>query len=91
MEDRSPVDFFRLFFTSEILQLIYTETQRYYQQYLERERVYLQDHPKARAHEWKRAPLLMKEIEIFLAILIGMGVCGLPTLRYPDSMCEYIL
>ena len=81
MEDKSPIDF-RLFFGSQVLQLIHTETQSYTYQYLEREKEYLEAHPKARAHEWRRAPLLLKEIEVFLAILIGMGICGFPTMRY---------
>ena len=65
MEEKSPVDFFQLFFSSQILQLIHTETRRYAQQYLERERErereHLEQHPKARAHEWTRIPFTLKE------------------------------
>jgi hypothetical protein len=66
---------------------ILSETQHYTEQYLERERDYLQQHPSAMAHEWRRAPLLLKEIEVFLAIMIAMGICGLPTLRYMYTHC----
>ena len=86
MEQKSPIDFFRLFFSGQVLQLIHTETKRYTEQYLEREREHLEQHPKARAHEWRRAPLLLKELEIFLAILIAMGICGFPTLRYTGKI-----
>ena len=88
MESKSPLDFFRLFFSREVIQLIHTETRRYAEQYLERERDYLQQHPKARAHEWTKHPILLKEIEVFIAIVIAMGICGLPTLRYVNNMCK---
>ena len=81
MEDKAPIDFFRMFFDGEVLDLIHSETSRYVDQYLEREREHLQQHPKARAHEWRRAPLLLKEVEVFLALIIAMGICGFPTLR----------
>ena len=81
MEGSGPIDFFRLFFNEEVLELIHSETTQYTNQYLEREEEYLAQHPQARAHEWRRAPLTMKEVEVFLALLIGMGICGFPTMR----------
>ena len=60
MEEKSPVDFFRLFFSGQVLDLIHHETKRYTDQYLQNEREYLQQHLKARAHEWRKAPLLLK-------------------------------
>ena len=77
----APVDFFRLMFDGDVLNLIFTETNRYASQYLEREREHLESHPKARAHDWKKKELTIKEIEAFLALLIAMGLCGFPTLR----------
>ena len=82
MENSTPIDFFRLFFTGRVLHLIYNETRRYADQYMEREREHLEQHPKARAHDWRRAPLMLKEVEVFLSVIIAMGVCGFPTLRY---------
>ena len=81
MRDKAPVDFFHLFFDDRVLDLILRETTRYAEQYLEREREHLETHPHARAHEWRRLPLSLKEVEVFLALLIGMGICGYPTLR----------
>lgn len=81
MENKSPIDFFRLFFNDEVMSLILTETRRYTDQYFVREREYLDQHPQARAHMCQRAPLTLKELDIFLALIIGMGVCGFPTLR----------
>ena len=82
MSESSPIDFFRLFFSDRVLDLIYTETTRYASQYLEREREHLAKHPQARAHDWRKTPLTRKEVEVFLVLLIGMGLCGFPTLRY---------
>ena len=81
MENRRPIEFFRLYFDEEVLELLHSETRRYIDQYLEREKEHLEQHPQARAHEWRRAPLTMKEVEVFLTLLIAMGVCGFPTLR----------
>ena len=82
MSESSLIDFFRLFFSDRVLDLIYTEITRYASQYLEREREHLAKHPQARAHDWRKAPLTRKEVEVFLALLIGMGLCVFPTLRY---------
>ena len=51
MEDKDPIDFFHLFLDRWVLDLLHKETMRYTDQYLEREREFLQKHPKARAHE----------------------------------------
>ena len=82
MEDKQPIDFFRLFFSSDVMDLIFIETRRYIQQYLEREEDFLENHPQARAHELRRTPLQEKELDVFLALIIAMGVCGFPSLRY---------
>ena len=42
---------------------------------------HLSDHPTARAHDWIRAPMSLKEVDALLAMVIGMGIVGLPTLR----------
>ena len=81
MENKEPIDFFHVFFDGRVLDLIHRETTRYTQQYLEREKEHLDAHPQARAHEWRRAPLTLKEVEIFLALIIAMGICGFPTMR----------
>ena len=81
MTEKSPLDFFRLFFSNDVMDLLFEETKRYIDQYLEREREYMQRHPQCRAHEWLRAPLVKKELDVFIALVIGMGACGFPTLR----------
>ena len=41
MEDKSPINFFRLLFSGQVLDLIYRETRRYIDQYREREKEYI--------------------------------------------------
>ena len=74
MDGKLPIDYFRLMFDDRVLNLILTETTRYAEQYLEREEAYLEQHPKARAHDWRRNPLSMKELEVFLSIVLAMGM-----------------
>ena len=81
MENKEPIDFFHVFFDGRVLHLIHRETTRYTQQYLQREKEHLDAHPQARVHEWRRAPLTLKEVEIFLALIITMGICSFPTMR----------
>ena len=68
MAGKLPIDFFHLMFDDRVLDLLLTETTRYADQYLEREKEHLDQHPQARAHDWQRAPLSLKELEVFLAL-----------------------
>ena len=81
MAGKLPIDFFRLMFDDRVFNLILTETTRYAEQYIEREREYLDQHPNARAHDWQRNPLTLKELEVFLSLVLAMGICGFPTMR----------
>ena len=87
MDGKSPVDFFRLLFDERVFNLIYEETTRYATQYLEKNKEYLESHPHARAHEWTKHPLKPKEIDAFFALVIGMGICGYPSIRYEFIFC----
>lgn len=83
MNVQSPVDCFLSLFDMGVLELIQKETVRYLEQYLEDNKDYLEEHPKARVHELARHPITLDDIKAFIAILIGMGihVCGFPSLR----------
>ena len=76
-----PVDFFRLFFTPEVVDIIYIQSSLYAEQQHHTHKDYLDHHPHARAHDWVRNPLKRSEIEPLLAILLTMGVLGFLTLR----------
>ncbi len=82
MTGKSPVEFFRLFFTPEVIELIFNETTRYAEQQLAASKDYLDTHPHARGHDWLKRPMKKEEVEILLALLITMGVIGYPTIRY---------
>ena len=73
----TPLDYFHLFFTEEIKELILTET-RYAEQNMPPEQ-YLRIHPDARANEWRRKP--MKLEEVVLATVMIIGIMGFPKLR----------
>ena len=78
---QSPVDFFLQLIDDDILQMIHRETVRYLEQYMEDNKEYLDEHPKARVHELSRHPITLEDIKAFVAILIGMGICGFPSIR----------
>ena len=86
MDEKSPVDFFNLFFTDKVKQIIYEETIRYANQETDKENAYLMEHPHARGNNWQRNPLTFQEINPFLAIIITMGIIGLPTIRYYENV-----
>ena len=79
--DLSPVDFFLKLFDSSVLELIHRETLWYLDQYLEDNKEHLEEHPKARVHKLARHPITLDDIKAFIAILIGMGICGFPSMR----------
>ena len=81
MTSTEPVDFFNLFFNEDVKNLIHSQSTLYAEQYITDNEEYLSQHPNARAHDWKRNPMTLKEVDVFLAMLIAMGIVGYPTLR----------
>ena len=75
----TPLDYFHLFLTEEIKELILTET-RYAEQNMPPEQ-YLRSHPDARENEWRRKPMKLEEVDTFLATVIITGIMGFPKLR----------
>ena len=80
LSGQSLVDFF-LQLIDDILRMIHRETVRYLEQYMEDNKEYLDEHPKVRVHELSRHPITLEDIKAFIAILIGMGICGFPSIR----------
>ena len=84
MVRKDPVDFFRLFFSPEVIDNIYIQSSLYAlyaEQQHHTHKDHLDHHPHAHAHDWVRNPLKRYEIEPLIAILLTMGVLGFPTLR----------
>ena len=52
----------------------------YAHQYMESNKDYIDHHPKARVHDWVRQPMVLKEVDTLLVIIIAIGLVGYPTL-----------
>ena len=48
---------------------------------MESNKDYIDRHPKARVHDWVKQPMVLKEVDALLAIIIAIGLVGYPTLR----------
>eukprot|EP00731_Ephydatia_muelleri_P022408 Em0014g999a len=81
MTGKEPVEFFELFFDEETKSFIHRETCEHADRYFTDNEEYLVQHPRARAHDWKKNPMSLKEIDVLLALVTAMGVVGMPTLR----------
>ena len=81
MTGKSPIDYFTLYFNENVREHIHRETTRYAKQYMAMNATFLQEHPQARAHDWVRHPMTLKEVDVVIALLIAMGLVGYPTLR----------
>ena len=74
------MDCFLHLFDQRALELLHTETVHYLEQYLE-DKEYLDEHPNAKVYELVRHPIMLDDMKAFSATLIGMGICGFPTIR----------
>nr|XP_009859952.1 piggyBac transposable element-derived protein 4-like [Ciona intestinalis] len=66
--DDSPLEYFRLIFTDELLTLVVEETNRYAAQYLQKTPL----SSKSRAHNWK--PVDAEELSLFLGLTLLTGI-----------------
>ena len=73
-QDAEPIDYFKLYFTDAVIDIIYKETNRYAQQYIAANGPNLR--PKSIVHSW--TPTDAKEINAFLGLCILMGIISKP-------------
>lgn len=73
MVNKSPLHYFSLFLDEEILNLVTTETNRYAAQFL-----LTPLRPHSRLRNWENTD--NKEMKLFLALIMWMGLAPLPTL-----------
>ena len=73
-QDAEPIDYFKLYFTDEVFDIIYKETSRYAQQYIETNGANLR--PKSIVHNWK--PTDASEMKAFIGLCILMGIISKP-------------
>ena len=81
MTKQEPIDFFNLFITTDVKNLIFNETTRYAEQILAATETFLEEHKYARGNAWRKHPMTREETEPLLAIIILMGLVGFPTVR----------
>ena len=92
MAGKTTVDYFNLFIDKDVKNIIHSETVRFAEQYLKSKQEYLTEHRTSRALDWVKQPMTKKEVDVFLAITIAMGIVGYPSLRYYKAlgaMCKH--
>ena len=77
MTEKSPVDFFQLFISDELLQVIVDQTNLFAQQYIDATEL----SRFSRVREWEKTPHNLAEMKKFLAIIITMGLVVLPQIE----------
>ena len=75
MEGTEPLDFFYELFPEDLIEYIVLESNRYGQQYMDSHASYLKDHPRARAHQFKRKMFAPHDIRKVLGLIILHGDC----------------
>lgn len=73
-QDAEPIDYFQLYFTDAIVDIICRETNRYAQQYIVANEANLR--PKSIVHDW--TPTNANEMKAFLGLCVLMGVIHKP-------------
>lgn len=87
-EESTPYEIFRLYFDDEIIDLLVTQTNLYYDQYIQTKG--LDNLPIfSRARSWR--PVDFPEMKVFLAIVIFMGLVRMPNYDMYWSTHDLIL
>ena len=73
----TPVDFFGMLVTDDILDNIVTQTNLYASQYISTHNL----PPRSRVHSWSHEPFTREELQKFIALVIIMGLVNLPKLE----------
>jgi len=80
MSEKEPVDYYQLFISDSILDVL-EETNRYGQQYVESHQDHLTNHPRARPHDFIKRCFDQSELLRFLVLIITMGIVDLPSVQ----------
>lgn len=77
----SPLQYFQLFFSDQLINLIVDETNRYSNQWIESHQDYLRQKPSSRVHAWiRQGHTTLDEMKAFLSVVINMGIIKKPTI-----------
>ena len=74
----SPLDFFTMMMSEEMMEHIVTQTVLYAQQYLESATL----RPLSRVHQWNKADFTKADLKKFISIVVTMGVVSYPSLEH---------
>lgn len=77
MTNKTPVDFFRLLLTDQMLEQIVQQTNLYAQQFLDSSTL----PPRSRANLWEKKQHNLAELRKFLALVIVMGIIHFPSVE----------
>uniref|UniRef100_A0A673BR56 PiggyBac transposable element-derived protein domain-containing protein n=1 Tax=Sphaeramia orbicularis TaxID=375764 RepID=A0A673BR56_9TELE len=72
--DSTPIVYFMMFFTLDLLQHFVDQTNRYAEQYPASHNL----RPRSRAHQW--IPATVTEMKGFIALILNMGIVQLPSI-----------
>ena len=75
-DNATPLEFFRMLVTDDILENIGTQTNLYASQYISTHSL----PPRPRVHGWSREQFTREELQKFISLIIVMGLVNLPTL-----------
>lgn len=75
-EESTPIDIFSHFFDNEVLDLLVTQTNLYYEQYIQMKGGVETLPAFARARSW--TPVSVPELKVFIAVVLYMGLVRLP-------------
>ena len=76
-DNATPLEFFRMLLTDDILDNIVTQTNLYASQYISTHNL----PPRSRVHGWSREPFTTEELQKFISLVIIMGLVNLPSLE----------
>ena len=77
VEGETPLDFFQLIFTEEMMEQIVTQTNLYAEQFIESHEL----GPHSRVQQWSKETHDINELRRFLAIIILMGLIQYPQME----------
>ena len=76
-DNATPLEFFRMLVTDNILGNIVTQTNLYASQYISTHNL----PPQLRVHSWSREQFTREELQKFISLIIVIGLVNLPTLE----------
>ena len=77
MTNKTPIDFFQLFVTDDILEAIVEQTNLFAQQYIDSHEL----SRRSRVQQWAKSPHDVVELKKFLALIIIMGLISYPSIE----------